>query len=38
MIADDNKNGGGPALEALMNEALEHHRASRFEQAAEGYW
>ena len=30
--------GGRPALEVLMNEAMEHHRFSRFEQAAEGYW
>ena len=27
-----------PVLEALMNEAMEHHRLGRFEQAAEGYW
>ena len=30
--------GGDPALERMMNEAIEHHRNSRFQQAAEGYW
>jgi len=29
---------GDPALERMMNEAIEHHRNSRFQQAAEGYW
>ena len=29
---------GDPALERMMNEAIEHHRNNRFEQAAEGYW
>ncbi len=46
MSADDNENGGetgtngggDPALERMMNEAIEHHRNNRFEQAAEGYW
>ncbi len=30
--------GGDPALERMMNEAIEHHRNNRFQQAAEGYW
>ena len=30
--------GGDPALERIMNEAIEHHRNNRFQQAAEGYW
>ena len=29
---------GDPALERMINEAIEHHRNSRFQQAAEGYW
>jgi tetratricopeptide (TPR) repeat protein len=29
---------GDPALERIINEAIEHHRNSRFQQAAEGYW
>ncbi len=29
---------GDPALERMMNEAIYHHRNSRFQQAAEGYW
>ena len=27
-----------PALERMIKEAIEHHRNSRFQQAAEGYW
>ena len=34
-VGDD---GGDPALERMINEAIEHHRNSRFQQAAEGYW
>ncbi|MBT7942783.1 MAG: glycosyltransferase family protein, partial [Alphaproteobacteria bacterium] len=43
MSADDGEIGGAtgqgidPALEALMEEAMEHHRQSRFDLAAEGY-
>jgi tetratricopeptide (TPR) repeat protein len=29
---------GDPAFERMMNEAIYHHRNSRFQQAAEGYW
>ena len=31
-------NGGEKAPGRMMNEAIEHHRHGRFEQAAEGYW
>jgi tetratricopeptide (TPR) repeat protein len=39
MNTDNVENGGGdPALDALLNAAMEHHRNKRFKQAAEGYW